>query len=554
MQQQSKQTTGRSLLFAVSGETYGFPSTILKSFESFHHKNYNDEDTHVRCLQLPKDTNIIFTTTNIAGYVNACGINNVKDCLMLSFKNLFKYYTKQNVKYDVSLNTDIFKCIQNVNFTLPNKLQKTYEFKYVDGQVKFPTLDSYIISRLMIPSHSDVDLLIGQDKDLEKQFKDTYIEVYNDCLTMWVKLEISNKINQQNTQNEIKKATNFLNGTVKNIKSILYQLFNLSNDTESISYKVGYAVLFNNLPYFVDGLTSLDNQLFDIFKIDEHDEKEYVAALEQLTKYDDSLHKLLHNCLQYVLKFKKDDCYELYEYDSDVRELLFKFAVVESMGAIAERENNKRLLYLINMFSRPSPTYPYGVGEKIITELKTFPREQLLDTYFKYRIIESRKYLEAGNMFPILKRLFYDETQYRDMLFTRWSSLDYYEFNKTGEQACTPFGVFMEWCYFISDVDYTKLLFKILYKCPTDARKFLLFNIDELHTHAIINAMSNIEHIETVPSFNNPTESHIQIKQLLINMHNGVKNNTNGGYYVKPAIEEYSQKYLQTIKNLIDLY
>ena len=500
---------------------YGFPPALVDTFDTHYTKYYDDKQKKFVRLSLPKNYTLLLSTENIAAFVQSGGITNA--LIMLSnYQNLFKYFTKMRVNYDVSFDKQFYNdLVSEFKQPLPCKLQTSFEFRYIDSKIEFPNNISYMFSRFMIPSKESEPLLINSDKKLAETFKQSYVDVFDNCLKAWAKLE---SIDQKQNMKAFDK-------TRETIKRILFVMFNAAETTDCLIYKLASAVLFNNLPQLVQSIDEhINKDLFDITKIDNHTVDEYEQLVRELSTNTQPTYTLLKQCLEHVVMFKTRADYQLYQFDNDIRTLIFTFTSTNMMHVFTKNSNEKAFKQLVNKISAPSPKSPIGLRPMHVAEFEAFPRDKFLKHYFTNMLSNHDFAPTLGQYFPLLKHYYY-KNEFDTELFKYWTSIDYYNCSKQGVLTFSEFGIFLEWCMFIQDINYTRHLFKIIVECPIDAREFVYNNIYSIDTHYIFKTMKNgglvVNNTVIIPSFATPNDNLKAIKQLFTNFEQGV-NEPNG--------------------------
>lgn len=504
----------------VEGETFGFPSALITTIATggVGKKFYDDDSKQFTNLALPQGFDVKLKVSNIAGFTNK-GIEAAM-LMLQNYQNLFKYYTKMRVNYPVELNAEIFQTLPAYSANIASKLDISFEFKYVDEKVNFSQEVSYMFSRFMMPLEPNESLTLENQPKLDK-FKRTYLEVFDNCLKAWVKLSLPKPFNKDQMQ-KVEK-------TKENIKRILITMFTNAESPNDLLYKFACGVLFNNASMLAAHVQNkdVDPMMFNVVNMDGYDPEQFDSVVASLRASQNKLQQMLSNYLANILKYKKEPKYPLYKLDEDNRTLLLHFVSSNLMDAFTKKSNEKAFQQLVNKVCRPTMEKPLGITSELIAIFESFPREKFLDFFFDIRIHDRNFNATHGDYFSLLKHYYHNDPAYKNMLFEKWTQMDYYSLNTNKSITCTEFGIFLEWCLFINDSVYTNKLFSIICDCPTDAREFVLYNIFEFQNHSIVHLMKtggiSKNGVVFVPSFKQRTQTMLDIRQLFVNFLNGVK-------------------------------
>ena len=534
----------------IEGETFGFPTSLITTITTsgVSKKFYNDESKHFTTLTLPDGFDIILTVSNIVGFTSK-GIE-AAILILQQYQNLFKYYTKMRVNYPVELNAEIFKTLPAYEAEIATKLNISYEFKYVKEKVNFSQEVSYMFSRFMMPQEPNELLTLENQTKIDK-FKRTYLEVFDNCLKAWVKLSVSSSRNKRDLEK--------VNLTKDNIKRILITLFSHVETQDDLLYKVACGVLFNNTSMLAAHVQNqnVDPKMFNVINMDKYTVNQFNGVIVSLRSSQDKLQQMLAVYLGNILKYKTEPTYPLFKLDEDNRALLLCFISSNLIDVFTKKSNEKAFKQMVNKVCCPTTMKPLGMTPELLAIFESFPREKFLNYFFDEHIHNRDFNPTHGNYFPLLKHYYYNDPDYTNKLFEKWTTIDYYSLNPNKSITCTEFGIFLEWCLFINDSSYTNKLFNIICDCPTDAREFVLYNIFELQNHSVILLMKSggvvKDNIVFVPSFKQHTQTMLDIRQLFNNFINGVKDTKTNEWIVPPPGNEIPFKVKCPAMDLIDL-
>ena len=534
----------------IEGETFGFPSALITTIATggVGKKFYGDDSKQFTNLALPQGFHVKLSVSNIVGFTNK-GIEAAM-LMLQNYQNLFKYYTKMSVNYPVELNAEIFQTLPAYSANIASKLNISFEFKHVDGKVNFSQEVSYMFSRFMIPQEPNEDLTLDSQPKLDK-FKRTHLEVFDNCLKAWVKLSIPKPYNKDKAKKMEK--------TQENIKRILITVFSNTETPNDLLYKFACGVLFNNASMLAAHVQNkdVDPIMFNVVNMDEYTPEQFDSVVAALRASHDKLQQMLADYLANILKYKKESTYPLYKLDEDNRALLLRFISSNLLDAFTKKANKKAFQQIVNKVCRPTIQKPLGITPELIAIFESFPREKFLNFFFDERIHDRNFNPTHGDYFPLLKQYYYNDPVYKNVLFEKWTQMDYYSLNSNKAITCTEFGIFLEWCLFINDSTYTNKLFNIICNCPTDAREFVLYNIFEFQNHSIVHLMKTggitVNGVVIVPSFKQQTLTMRDIRQLFVNFLNGVKDTKTNQFIVPPAGNEIPFKVKCPAMDLIDM-
>ena len=517
------------------GEYFGFPKSLFTSIESrTMKKTYGDTSKVFTTLALPDDFSVMLSTANIVDFVNS-GIEASK-LLLRNYQSLFKFYTKMKVNYPVELDVDFFKELTEHNTELPAKLNISHVFEHIDKRVSFSQDVSYMFSRFMMPQEINESLVLGTSGEKATWFKESYLEVFNNCLKAWVKLSpFADRDKADSTQT--------------NITRLLMLFFVHASSPNDLLYKIAYAILVNNATVLAASLNNdaIDPKMFNVINMDKYTVEQFNAVITELrTHSENEIQKLLADYLVNILKFKTEEAYPLHKLDEDNRSKLLFFISSNLMDVFTKAENLKKLSLILNSLLPFAPSRPLGMTPIKLNEFNTFPREMVLNYIFDTRIVDNNVNSFTSKCFPLLKHYFYNDATYKDILFKKWTSIDYYKcyISKATMKSnvYSLFQIFLEWCLFIDDNAYTKALFSIIANAPMDGRMFVVFNTDKLAQSEIITTMKNggvvKDGVVYVPSFKDCTEAVINIHKLFVNFYNGVINPKTNEVIVPPITED----------------
>lgn len=545
-------------MFTSTGESFGFSSAMLSMLETQSTKKYDDipnEEKHK--LLLPSDFNTTLITSNIAQFCQT-----IKPAMSMSdnFKILFQYYTKIETNYNLVLNIPFFMTIPPTNNRLPQKLDISQTFKLENEQVNLSHTILYNFSRFMMPQQPTQPLIFsnnlvinGYDCSEFETFKQTYIDIFNCSLKSWVKLTIGN--------NRVSNLIDGINTTANNIKRIIILAFLASKSTDDIIYCFACSILCFNASMIADYANKHDNKLmlepamFNIINMDKFTDEQFNEAIAKLrTRPQNILYNVLIDYLNNIIRFKYDSYYPLHKFDEDNRTLLIniisRYSMDTIIATISMINNVKDFTRLTNKITTPTQAKPLGMSDELIKLFESFPRDRFLNFFFDERIHNERLHETQSYYFPLLKHYYYNDPKYSNMLFAKWSNIDYYKpHNK--KLKCSEIGIFIEWCLFISNPDYTNKLFEIIFDFPGDAREFVLYNIFDMSNHQLIRfmmggGMKTKQGNIIIPSFKQPTQTMKDIKQLFNNFINGIIDN---GVVLVVPVAQLSQD--QKIPNAI---
>lgn len=536
-----------------NGDLFGFPLSIISDRISICSKDRVIEGQK-QTLHMPHGVSVVLSTSNIYNYVNQ-SIDNALT-LLKAYKFLFKCYTHMQGTSDVVVDVDFFRYLYSINSNkLPLKLHSEYIFKEINRKyVQFNEPISYNLSRFIVPDQSRLDLstLILNDATKEETFKNTYLDLFDNCLSAWSTVSSRCEGNTK-TKEEYKQ-------TRVNIKRIIMLVFKTTQTTNDIVFKIACSVMFNNASLLSQhaNINGVNNDMFNVVNIDKFTVEDYNKTIDILhNRTTDKVSQLLAAYLNNILKFKQNENYLLWNLDEDNRNMLLHYISDNHLDKYISRDNEKVFLQIMNRIVGLSKLRPFGLTDADIQIFETYPREKYLDYFFNKELNKHEVYSTVGVYFGLLKRYYYDDEQLSEELFNRWLSIDYYGVNPNNKLRCTELAIFIEWCLFVSDTKYTTALFKIICECPTDAREFVLNNTDCMQRHMIIGLMRSGIVSDTgfiiVPSFKNMSIAGKAITQLFVNFIDGIKYPTTNKYIIKSAFDaKYTVKTTNSIETLIE--